>query len=63
MLRLAPRSASAGSACEANHAGAVPKSAPVTSDKAKAKAEHGQRRRSVDGDELRAMEGERDDEL
>ena len=63
VLRLAPRRASAGSACEANHAGAVPKSAPVTSDKAKAKAEHGQGGRCVDGDELRAVEGEGDDEL
>ena len=38
VLRLAPRRASTGSACEANHAGAVPKSAPVTRDRAKAKA-------------------------
>ncbi len=41
VLRLAPRRASAGSACEVSHAGAVPKSAPVISDRAKAKASTG----------------------
>src|ERR1700678_2021110 len=38
VLRLAPRRASTGSACEANHAGAVPKSAPVSRDNKNAKA-------------------------
>ena len=36
--RLAPRSASMGSACAASHAGATPKSRPVSRDVAKAKA-------------------------
>ena len=41
VLRFAPRSASAGSACVANQAGAVPKSTPVMRDKPKAKANTG----------------------
>ena len=41
VLRLAPRSASAGLARDVSHAGAVPKSSPVISDNPKAKARMG----------------------
>src|SRR5215831_20335326 len=41
VLRFTPRNASAGSACEVSHAGATPKSAPVRSDTADAKARTG----------------------
>src|SRR5579859_5058966 len=38
MDRLTPRRASAGCACEDNHAGTVPNTTPVTSDRSKVKA-------------------------
>ncbi len=63
MLRLAPRKASAGSACEANHAGAVPKSTPVTRDKRKGKTRTGSEGAASMGTNLRAVEGECDEDL
>ena len=63
VLRLAPRRASTGSACEAEPRGRGSEERAGEQRQQQSKGQHGQGRRCVDGNELRAVEGERDDQL
>ena len=60
MLRPAPRSASIGSVRVANHAGAAPKTMPVSEREAERERQHQRRRTRVDRQERRPREGERE---